>query len=126
MLRISDIFLFLIYMFCRFLIDLLLVEKGSFLYLPPRKAVGARQFSADNVRITQYIAQKRIHIERVMRHVKQWAYLAQVQKMNQVDIVSNAFKAAEHLKNYIIPKGVKNFESTWITDREISSQETTV
>ena len=123
MLRISDIFLFLIYMFCMFLIDLLLA--GSFLYLPPRKAVGARQFSADHIRITQYIAQKRIHIERVMRHVKQWAYLAQVQKMNQVDIVSNTFKAAAHLTNYIIlpltAKGVKNFESTWITDREISS-----
>jgi len=36
--------------------------------------------------------------------------------MNQVDIVTNAFKAAAHLTNYIIPpltaKGVGNFEST--------------
>ena len=108
---------------------MLLAEKGSFLYRPPRKAVGARQFSADHVRITQYIAQKRIHIERAMRHVKQWSYLAHIQKMNQLDIVTNAFKAAAHLTNYIIPpltaKGVGNFESTWIADREISSEKTT-
>ena len=46
-----------------------------------------------------------------------------------MDIVTNAFKAAAHLTNYIIPsltaKGVGNYETTWIADREISSENTT-
>ena len=64
-----------------------------------------------------------------MRHVKQWSYLAHIQKMNQMDIVTNAFKAAAHITNYmirpLIAKGAGIFESTWIADREESSEEAT-
>ena len=59
-----------------------------------------------------------------MRHIKQWRYLANVQKMTQIDLITNAFRAAACLTQWTLPPLTgkdQQFNSAWIQSEVVAT-----
>ncbi|XP_077532049.1 uncharacterized protein LOC144144464 [Haemaphysalis longicornis] len=78
-----------------------LVPPGVTVHIPPFKK--APQFSREQVGATRKLASARIHVERVIRRIKEYHFFDKVIPINMLDISSSIFRTCAFLCNFQPP-----------------------
>ncbi|XP_077523140.1 uncharacterized protein LOC144133976 [Amblyomma americanum] len=73
------------------------------LYMSPFRIPGKRQMSANDVRGTKQVASARVHIERVIRRIKEYHILDKPFPINMLDIADQIFATCARLSNFRRP-----------------------
>ena len=68
--------------------------------MPPFHHAKEGQRSADDVEATRQISRARVHIERVIRRIKEFQILNNEYPMNMVDIVDAVFQTCAFLSTF--------------------------
>ena len=81
----------------------LLYERLVGLWMPPKRQANAANFTAEQVKITQKIANKRIHVERAMKRIKAFSYLKRTIPVVQFDLISHMVFVCAMMSNFQCP-----------------------
>jgi hypothetical protein len=73
------------------------------LIMPPRKRRNVWYFSLAHLALTKLIANKRIHVERLMRRLKLWRILGKNWPLSELDIIDDVIFVIARLANYGVP-----------------------
>lgn len=76
---------------------------GIGMVLPPKRKRGATLFTHDQCVLTSKVANKRIHVERAMKRIKAFSYLARTIPFDQFDILSHIVFVIAFLSNFQPP-----------------------
>lgn len=80
-----------------------LLPPGVKQYMPPFHHAKEGQMSADDVEATRQISRARVHIERVIRRIKEFQILNNEYPVNMIDIVDAVFQTCAFLSNFKNP-----------------------
>ncbi|XP_065308120.2 uncharacterized protein [Dermacentor albipictus] len=80
-----------------------LLPRGVVLHMPPFRIPGEAQMSAKDVEATKHVASARVHIERVIRRIKEFHLLDRPLPINMLDIADAIFTTCAFLSNFRRP-----------------------
>lgn len=80
-----------------------LLPPGVVLHMPPFRIPGKAQMSAKDVEATRHVASSRVHIERVIRRIKEFHLLDRPFPINMLDIADAIFTTCSLLSNFRRP-----------------------
>ncbi|XP_049523027.1 uncharacterized protein LOC125945300 [Dermacentor silvarum] len=80
-----------------------LLPRGFVLHTPPFRIPGEAQMSAKDVEATKHVASARVHIERVIRRIKEFHLLDRPLPINMLDIADAIFTKCALLSNFRRP-----------------------
>jgi hypothetical protein len=86
-----------------FLIRQLLLALGCDLHMPPKRRRNQKQLTKEESELTAFIANLRIHIERIMERIKELRILDQTQKLTRKDLWGSIFFVCAMLCNFSAP-----------------------
>ena len=81
----------------------ILLEKKARLVIPPFSRKGNKQFTPAQDRTTKQVANARIHIERVIKHIKDFKILKGVIPLTMKDLIDDIFLVCGALTNLSPP-----------------------
>lgn len=94
-----------------------LLPRGVSLHIPPFRITGEAQMSGKDVEETRHIAIARVHIERVIRRIKEFHILDKPFPINMLDLADAIFTTCAYLSNFRGPLINKDKET--IEDEEV-------
>lgn len=94
-----------------------LLPRGVSLHIPPFRITGEAQMSGKDVEETRHIAIARVHIERVIRRIKEFHILDKPFPINMLDLADAVFTTCAYLSNFRGPLINKDKET--IEDEEV-------
>lgn len=77
-----------------------LLPQGVSLHIPPFRVPGEAQMSARDVEATQNVASARVHIERVIRRIKEFHIFDKPYPINMLDLADAVFTTCALLSNF--------------------------
>ncbi|XP_064454854.1 uncharacterized protein LOC135366128 [Ornithodoros turicata] len=80
-----------------------LLPPGVTLHMPPFRIAGEAQMSAKDVEATKHVASARVHIERVIRRIKEFHILDRPFPINMLDLADAVFTTCALLSNFRLP-----------------------
>ncbi|CAN7943841.1 unnamed protein product [Ixodes hexagonus] len=77
-----------------------LLPPGVSRYMPPFRVAGEAQMSKKDVEETKHVASARVHIERVIRRIKEYHILDRPFPINMIDLADAIFTTCAFLSNF--------------------------